>query len=200
MLLLASCTLLLTGCTEDDRAKTAAAGKADSSLEKTIEASFASEAQLQNAELSVIANADKSEAILAGTVSSEEARSKAIALAKEAKPGLKVIAVISVRPADVPRGDFSEVMARHARDKALVLGDKIGSSLDDAWLYTKVVTRLTTNSGAPALKINVDVSNQVVTLRGKVESEKVKDDAERIAQETDGVKRVNNLLKVGGIG
>jgi osmotically-inducible protein OsmY len=36
----------------------------------------------------------------------------------------------------------------------------------------------------------------VVTLRGAVESATAKEEAERVAKTTDGVKRVRNLLKV----
>jgi hyperosmotically inducible protein len=192
--------LFFTSCTQEDRTKTAASGKADSNLEQTIESSFAADAQLQNSKLTVTANADKSEVILSGTVSSEESRSKAIALASAAQPGIIVLDKIDVSPAEIPRIEYTEVMARRARERALSLGDKIGNSVDDAWLYTKVMTRLTTNSGAPALKINVDVTDRVVTLRGQVDSAAAKTEAERIAQETDGVKDVKSLLRVARAG
>jgi osmotically-inducible protein OsmY len=189
--------LFFTSCSEEDRIKTAASGKADSNLERTIEASFTTDTQLQNSGVTVMANSDKNEAILSGTVSSEETRSRAVILAKAAQPGLQVIDMINVNPAEISRSEYTEVMARHAREKALTLGDKIGSSLDDAFLYTKIMTRLTTNTGAPALKINVDVTDRVVTLRGQVDSVARKEEAERIAQETDGVKSVRSLLRVG---
>jgi osmotically-inducible protein OsmY len=87
-------------------------------------------------------------------------------------------------------------MARQARDKANTLGNKVSNSLDDAWIYTKIMTKLAANPDTPATKIHVDVINNVVTLRGEVESTTPKLEAERVAKETDGVKRVNNLLKV----
>ncbi len=189
--------MLLAGCSQADRTKTAASGQANTSLEQTIQASFASDAQLQNSGLSVTANADKNEVILSGTVPSEDSRNKAVALAKAAQPGLYVMDTINVRPAEIPRSDYTEIMADRAREQGLKLGDKIGNSLDDAWLYTKVMTRLTANSGAPALKINVDVSDRVVTLRGQVDSAAAKEETERIAKETEGVKEVNSLLRVG---
>jgi osmotically-inducible protein OsmY len=55
---------------------------------------------------------------------------------------------------------------------------------------------LIADSQTPARKINVDVVNKVVTLRGAVESAAAKAEAERIAKETEGVGRVRNLLKV----
>jgi osmotically-inducible protein OsmY len=189
--------MFLASCSQEDRSKTAASGQANTTLEQTIQTSFAADSQLQNSELSVTANTNKSEVILSGTVPSEESRSRAVELAKAARPGLYVMDTIKVRPAEIPRSDYTEIMAQRAREQALKLGDKVGHSLDDAWLYTKVMTRLTANSGAPALKINVDVSDRVVTLRGQVDSAAAKEETERIAKETEGVKDVNSLLRVG---
>jgi osmotically-inducible protein OsmY len=42
----------------------------------------------------------------------------------------------------------------------------------------------------------VDVKNNMVTLRGTVDTAEQKAEAERIAKETEGVKRVNSLLKI----
>jgi osmotically-inducible protein OsmY len=44
--------------------------------------------------------------------------------------------------------------------------------------------------------MNIDVVNGVVTLRGIVDSPDAKAEASRIAMDTDGVKKVNNLLRV----
>ena len=52
------------------------------------------------------------------------------------------------------------------------------------------------NPDTPSLKINIDVVDQVVTLRGLVDTINSKDEAERTAKQTEGVKRVNNLLQV----
>jgi len=191
---------MLLSCSQEDRTKVAASGKANSDLEQSIQARFAADAELKNNGLTVTANADKSEVILAGTVASEELRSRAVALAKETKPDLRIMDTIDVKPAEISRNAYTEVMASRAREKALKVGDKIGNSVDDAWLYTKVMTRLTTNSGASALKIHADVTDRVVTLRGQVDSVATKEESERIAKETDGVRSVNSLLEARGAG
>jgi osmotically-inducible protein OsmY len=188
--------LMIAGCSREDRAKTAASGVADVNLEQSIQTRFAADAELQKSGLSVTANADKSEIVLSGTVPSEEGRSRAVQLAKEVSPGIQVIDTIKVHPAEMARSEYTELMARRAREKALVLGDRVGKSVDDAWLYTKVMTRLTTSTGVPALKINVDVTDSVVTLRGIVDSAARRDEAERIAKETEGVKRVDDHLEI----
>jgi len=82
------------------------------------------------------------------------------------------------------------------REKAKSAGDTLGKSIDDTWIHTKITTKLIGNSETPARKINVDVVNGVVTLRGAVETPTAKEEAERVAKTTDGVKRVRNLLKV----
>jgi osmotically-inducible protein OsmY len=87
-------------------------------------------------------------------------------------------------------------MASEARARAKALGDSIGSSIDDAWIHTKITSKLIVDKDTPARKINVDVVDNVVTLRGQVTSVAAKEEAERIAKETESVKRVRNLLKV----
>jgi osmotically-inducible protein OsmY len=47
-------------------------------------------------------------------------------------------------------------------------------------------------------KGNMDVKNNVVTRRGTVETAEQKTEAEQIAKNTQGVKSVNNQLKVSG--
>lgn len=74
--------------------------------------------------------------------------------------------------------------------------DEKTGTLEDAWLHAQIVAKLITNPGTPQRKINVDVVDKVVTLRGRVESPEQKHEAEIVAQETAGVKQVNNKLKV----
>ena len=73
---------------------------------------------------------------------------------------------------------------------------RLAASIDDAWVYTRIEAKLVGHTAAPAFKINVDVENDVVTLRGEVKTPEMKEEAERIARETAGVKEVRNLLQV----
>lgn len=191
--------LFVTGCSRDEVSKIEATGKDNSNLERAIRTRLASDGQVQDAALTITANAAKSEVILSGSVPSEESRGRAVELAKNVQPGLAVIDHIEVRPAEIARGEYTEIMANRAREKAVALGDNIGNSLDDAWLYTKIMTKLAAQQGTPVTKINLDVTDSVVTLRGQVDSEARKMEAERLVTETSGVKRVNNLLKVQGV-
>jgi hypothetical protein len=47
-------------------------------------------------------------------------------------------------------------MARETREQAKSDGDKLGTSLDDAWIHTKISGKLNANANTPARKINID--------------------------------------------
>ena len=64
-------------------------------------------------------------------------------------------------------------------------------------ISSKIKTKLIANSEIKAGDIDVSSSQGVVTLIGRVSSDIIKSDAERIARGTDGVKDVNNELTVG---
>jgi hyperosmotically inducible protein len=68
--------------------------------------------------------------------------------------------------------------------------------VDDATVLAKVKTRLASQASVNALKINVDVRQNVVTLTGEVPSQTEKDQAGRLAQETEGVRSVTNNLTI----
>jgi hypothetical protein len=91
---------------------------------------------------------------------------------------------------------YTEEQARDEREKAKANKETIGQSLEDAWIHTKVVAKLISDSQTPERKINVDVVEGAVTLRGQVDAAEGKAEAERLAKDTDGVKSVKNELKV----
>lgn len=106
--------------------------------------------------------------------------------------------VITTRtePTATPTPRYTEEQAREERERAKANKETIGQSLDDAWVHTKIVAKLISDTQTPERKINVDVVDGAVTLRGEVETAEAKAEAERLAKETDGVKKVTNQLKV----
>ncbi|MEP7341089.1 MAG: BON domain-containing protein [Acidobacteriota bacterium] len=201
-LTLLSLSLSLNGCATADSpaAKTGptpAAQITNSELENKIKAKFSTDAQINAANLSVDANVDRNEITLSGTVGSESLRTKAVELAKSAHAGLIVTTKIDVKPGEISRAAYTLERAREERSIATSRGETIGDSLDDGWIHTTIVAQLVGNSTTPERKINVDVTNNVVTLRGTVETAEQKKDAEHLAKNTEGVKSVNNQLKVG---
>ncbi len=105
----------------------------------------------------------------------------------------------TVTPTPTPansRAGYTEKQAAEERERAKQSKETIGDTLDDAWIHTKIVAQLIADSDTPERNINVDVVNNVVTLRGTVDTAQAKNDAEKIAKETEGVKSVVNQLKV----
>lgn len=192
---------MMSACANEERETSSSSGTAkakmsSSDLEKAIKTKFDSDAQLKAADLSISADVDRNQATLSGTVETQALRTKALEMAKNAHAGLLITDKIDVKPRELTRAEWTEDRAREERETAKGKGDTVGSSLDDGWIHTKIVAKLIGNSSTPERNINVDVNNNIVTLRGVVDTATAKTEAERVAKETDGVKRVINQLKV----
>jgi hyperosmotically inducible protein len=88
----------------------------------------------------------------------------------------------------------------HGVDNDLTVGERtVGSWADDVMISSKIKSRLIANSDIKAGDIDVSSSEGVVTLIGRVSSQSIKTEAERIARDTKGVDTVNNELLVGRI-
>src|SRR5712691_5001124 len=105
-------------------------------------------------------------------------------------------ATVEATPTPTPQTKYTEEQAQQERARAKENKETIGESLDDAWIHTKIVAKLIGDTKTPERKINVDVVNNAVTLRGTVDTAEAKAEAERVAKNTDGVKKVTNQLKV----
>ncbi|MEP7367220.1 MAG: BON domain-containing protein [Acidobacteriota bacterium] len=193
--ILASSLLVWMACSSAP-ARPEAAKLSDSDVEQAIKSRINENAVLRATNVDVDADVDKKSVTLSGTVDSEAVRTQLVDVARSTEPGFVVNDKIDVKPLDVPLDKYTEDMATQAREKAQHAGEKLGNSLEDAWLHTKVTAKLAANKTTPAHKINVDVEGKVVTLRGDVESSDAKTEAARVARETEGVRRVVNLLKV----
>lgn len=66
----------------------------------------------------------------------------------------------------------------------------------DDLLYDRVVRRLANDPSLKTTAIEVEVQDRVVTLRGWIDSEKLRQRAEQVVRKTDGVKKVINELRV----
>jgi hypothetical protein len=94
---------------------------------------------------------------------------------------------------NVTREEYDRNRADYERDKG---SSTIGSGANDSWLWFKTRTALLTTNDLRESTINVDVVNDVVTLKGTVETPAEKTKAEQVAKDIDGVKSVKNELKV----
>lgn len=82
------------------------------------------------------------------------------------------------------------------RAEAKNAGSTIGSGLEDGWIHLKVRAALAAVDDLRDSTINVDVDNNVVTLRGSVGSAAQKTKAADEAKKVEGVKSVTNKLEV----
>jgi hypothetical protein len=82
------------------------------------------------------------------------------------------------------------------RAEAKNKNESIGSGLEDGWIHLKVRAALAAVDDLRDSTINVDVDNNVVTLRGSVGNAASKKAAEDAAKKVDGVTRVTNRLEV----
>ena len=94
---------------------------------------------------------------------------------------------------NVSREEYDRSRAEYERDKG---SSTIGQGANDSWLWFKTRAALLTTNDLRESTINVDAVNDVITLRGTVETAAQKAKAEQVAKDIDGVKSVKNELKV----
>ena|SRR6185436_19090344 len=75
-------------------------------------------------------------------------------------------------------------------------GQKTGEYVDDAWITSKVKSKMIADHDVKAHKIDVDTSHGVVTLSGTVESWQEANKAAEIARGVKGVTAVENDIRV----
>lgn len=96
---------------------------------------------------------------------------------------------------EVSRADFDRDKAKYEAE-AKEEKSTVGTGANDLWLWTKTRASLATVADLRDSTINVDVANDVVTLRGTVGTAAQKAAAEKTAKDIDGVKSVKNSLTV----
>jgi osmotically-inducible protein OsmY len=134
---------------------------------------------------------------LQGTVDSESARQRAVALARE------VDGVVDVQ--DQLRVDTAAATSGTAdRPDTATQGEQPTGTTGDVdttpgWITTKIQAQYFVNPEIKPWNIDVTTANNgVVTLEGEVEETADKTEAVRIARETEGVTRVEDRLRVRG--
>ena len=95
--------------------------------------------------------------------------------------------------ANITREEYERNRAEYEREKG---SSTIGQGANDMWLWVKTRSSLMTTDDLRESTINVDVVNDVVTLKGTVETAAQKTKAEQVAKGIEGVKSVKNELKV----
>ena len=85
---------------------------------------------------------------------------------------------------------------RPSRDTAAGTTGTSGSGISDGWIKSKIAAQFVTENALDDSDINITVRRGVVTLNGAVPTAAGRTRAEAIVKSTDGVRSVNNRLKV----
>lgn len=94
---------------------------------------------------------------------------------------------------NVNRADYDKNRADYEKDRG---NSKIGTGANDSWLWFKTRAALATTADLRDSTIDVDVDNDVITLRGTVATPAQKKKAFDVANGIEGKKSVKDELKV----
>jgi len=94
---------------------------------------------------------------------------------------------------NVSRADYDRDRAKYEANKGV---STIGQGANDSWIWFKAKAALAASNDLRDSTINVDVANDVITLKGTVATAAQKAQAETVAKGIDGQKGVKNNLTV----
>jgi hyperosmotically inducible periplasmic protein len=160
---------------------------ADAQLQKNVEAVLSRDAALEDSSVKV-ASVHDGVVLLAGSTKTLSAHRRALEDAR-AVPGVKRVSTEIQSPDRLGDAEIATKgpMAKDASMK---------SAAYDAWITTDAKARLLATADVPALEVNVDTTNGVVTLFGTVPTETAKRVAELEVKKIDGVRAVQNELQI----
>jgi hyperosmotically inducible protein len=122
-------------------------------------------------------DADKNTITLSGTLHSEDAKSRAADVARQAAPERTVANEISVQPVG-------------AESQAKGMQSNLDDGIEDNYKAALISNRLDKQS------IHYDAKNGVLTLTGNVKSAQQKKEAELLASKVPNVQQVVNQIEV----
>ena len=99
----------------------------------------------------------------------------------------------SVWNSNVSRADYDKDRAKYEAQKGT---STIGQGANDSWIWFKTKSALAASNDLRDSTINVDVTNDVITLKGTVATAAQKAAAETAAKGIEGQKGIKNELKV----
>lgn len=111
--------------------------------------------------------------------------------------GCAAISLSACQPKENSAGQQMKEGAQHMGQGMKQAGADVGQATSDSLITTKIKSKLAADQGLTTFKIHVKTENGVVTLSGTVDSAEKKAMAGKTASDTDGVKAVNNDIKVG---
>ena len=145
-------------------------GSSDAAINARVEARLIADPQVNNFEIDV--DVEDGVVRLSGNVETEADRAEAENIARNTK-GVKDV----VNEIEIGDPTFKD-------------------NVTDAWIVTKIKSKLTADPDVSPFRIDVDAVEGVVTLSGTVEKEAARDAADALARATRGVREVRNKIKV----
>ncbi|HXD17045.1 MAG TPA: BON domain-containing protein [Vicinamibacterales bacterium] len=200
---------------------TAACSQSDTGITTAVKTKMAADDTVKASEINV--DTHNRVVTLNGTVGSQAEKERAVTIARDTNGVASVVDDLTIGPVPAATGggytERAEDKASEAKEKtedaahdakvktenaahdAKVKGeqaaDKAGEVITDAAITSAVKTKFLAEPGVSGLNIDVDTSNGVVTLTGKVKTQAEANKAMSIARDSKGVTRVVNNLKVG---
>jgi osmotically-inducible protein OsmY len=160
---------------------------ADEKISEQVTAALASDPALEDSDVAV-ASVNDGVVLLSGKAKTLSDHQRALEDASNV-PGVKRVASEIESPDELADAEIwreGEHDAAHAER----------SSASDLWITSAAKLRLMMNDATPALDINVDTRDGIVTLFGMVPTSGAKTAAAAEVQKVDGVKQVKNELQV----
>lgn len=192
----AACAVMAAGCNREPSApidQSATVPIDDERLATYVQARYQADTSIRAADISV--SADDGVVTLRGTVPDADTRERAAQLAGEVDGARSVENQLQVAPPAA--GDGTTATARPVEGGARPTTQAANDPASPGWITTKIQARYFVSPQVRPWNVDVTTSSGgVVTLRGEVEEPADRDEALRIARETEGVTRVVDELRV----
>lgn len=159
-----------------------ACAQSDAGITTAVKSKLAADDEVKAYQIDVDTN--NKVVTLTGTVETGTAKARAVELARGTDGVTSVVDNLQVGGATAARPDMPD------------MPDAERAMFTDPAITAAVKSKFTVDTTVSALKIDVDTSDGVVTLTGDVTTQAEKDQALKIARETEGVKSVTDRLTV----
>ena len=164
-----------------DRRDASGVQQPDAWITAKIQSQYFLDAEVKGRDIDVDTN--NGVVTLRGSVDNDAERRQAVMMARNTEGVRQVNDQLTVTPTSRQTDDRTDV-------------SRAADSIDDAWITMKVQAKFFLDPDIKGSAIDVTTKGGVVTLQGSVSTATQQKSAEQIAMETDGVRRVDNQLKV----
>jgi hyperosmotically inducible protein len=155
----------------------------DTAITASLKTKIAADTRIKHSDISVTTT--NGVAVLTGTAATAEAKAAAEEQAKSISGVTKVQNNIEVSAAKGPS------LVSEVKTEAKTGAAATSEVVSDSWITTKVKTQLLADELTKGTAMTVKTKGKVVYLRGTARSEEEKEQAIKLASETNGVTKVN---------